>query len=559
MERRALKKYTPPAPLPQVKVRAPGGATMMVNPSGTPDRQRQGQDVDTAMIDRVVGNLKNQFLAPPGSANNMGPMKPWFDPQRPIAPLAQEQTFGRQFDFRAGYNLSLQTRPEENTSFFQLRSLADSFDILRIILETRKDQIEAFNWEVRPMEDFEDDPTAIADAKKANEFLQMPDRMNPFSTWLRMILEDVFVLDAAAILPRKTKGGKIWGFELIDAATIQRLIDNTGRTPLPPDPAYRSILHGVPAADYTFDDLRYYMRNPRTWKVYGYGPVEQILMTVNIALRRELSQLQFFTEGNIPEAIASVPETWSIETIAQFQAYWDTMLEGNTAERRHMKFLPTDASKIKFTKEGGDLKDTYDEWLTRIVCFAFSIPPSPFIREMNRSTAQTAQAASRAEGLVPILNWLASIMTQLIRRDMELPNVEFRWDMDEQVDPLTQAQIDKIYVEAQVKTPDEIRDQMGLDPMPDEEKEKAWPSPAAPTDTPGFGPDGKPLPHGFPGSKLKPEPKPTDTPGFGPDNKPLPHGFPGSKMPKPPTPVIAGAKPAGESKKPASASAKAKG
>jgi hypothetical protein len=40
----------------------------------------------------------------------------------------------------------------------------------------------------------------------------------------------------------------------------------------------------------------------RAHRVYGYSPVQQVLMTVNIALRRQLWQLDYFTEGSIPDA-----------------------------------------------------------------------------------------------------------------------------------------------------------------------------------------------------------------------------------------------------------------
>ena len=32
-------------------------------------------------------------------------------------------------------------------------------------------------------------------------------------------------------------------------------------------------------------------------------------MSVNIALRRQLYQLQYYTEGNVPEALIALPET----------------------------------------------------------------------------------------------------------------------------------------------------------------------------------------------------------------------------------------------------------
>ena len=72
---------------------------------------------------------------------------------------------------------------------------------------------------------------------------------------------------------------------VIDGATIFPLIGEDGRAPEAPDPAYQQILHGVPAADFTRDELLYLPRNLRAHRLYGMGPVEQIALTVNIPRR----------------------------------------------------------------------------------------------------------------------------------------------------------------------------------------------------------------------------------------------------------------------------------
>ena len=43
-------------------------------------------------------------------------------------------------------------------------------------------------------------------------------------------------------------------------------------------------------------------------------------------------------------------------------------------------------------------KDEFDEWLIRVICYTFSLPPTAFVKETNRATAQTTQDASLAEG-----------------------------------------------------------------------------------------------------------------------------------------------------------------
>src|SRR5206468_1719783 len=133
---------------------------------------------------------------------------------------------------------------------------------------------------------------------------------------------------AAALYCRETNGGDPYAFEPLDGATIKRVLDARGRTPLAPAPAYQQVLKGIPAIDYSTDELLYRPRNKRVWKAYGFSPVEQIVFTVNMALRRSVHVMQHYTEGNVPEALIGVPENWTVAQIKEFQIYWDSILEG---------------------------------------------------------------------------------------------------------------------------------------------------------------------------------------------------------------------------------------
>lgn len=413
----------------------------------------------------------------------------FFGPGQPLAPQAQEDAKGRQFDFPVAFNQLQRPRANDAVTFAQMRALADGYDLLRLIIETRKDQIAAMAWHVKPKDD-EVEPDDRC--KQAEEFLQSPDKEHTWDTWLRMLLEDLFVIDAPTIYPRLNRGGELYGLELIDGATIKRVLDLQGRTPMAPDPAYQQIIKGLPAVDYSRDELIYAPRNPRTNRVYGYSPVEQIIMTVNIALRRQMHQLQWYTEGNIPEALIGVPEDWTPDQIRQFQEYWDSLLEGDTAQRRHAKFVPGGMTPT-FTKDGA-LKDEYDEWLARIVCFAFSVNPTPFIKQQNRATADNAQAQALNEGLLPLQKWVKSVVDLALTKYARYADLQFKWDDVEPVKPLDQASIDKIYVDAKVLHPDEVRAELGKDPLTPEQK--ADMTPPAPV-----GPDGQPLKPGLPGAK----------------------------------------------------------
>src|SRR5258708_10306374 len=170
----------------------------------------------------------------------------------------------------------------EAISFAQLRGLADGYDLLRTVIETRKDQVERLRWSIRRSDlsdatprNRDDDPRIAA----IEAFLRMPDRVHFWSTWLRQLLEDLFVADAPTLYLRRNRGGQLHALEIVDGTTIKRLIDAHRRTPQPPDPPYPPVLHRRPAADFTTRELIYPPRNPRPHKLYGSSPVAQILMT----------------------------------------------------------------------------------------------------------------------------------------------------------------------------------------------------------------------------------------------------------------------------------------
>lgn len=399
-----------------------------------------------------------------GSTSNQGKYSiqnnpVWFSPLKPLAPVAQDAAHGRQFDYPVGYNTRIRPKDDSAVTYAELRALADNLDVLRLVIETRKDQVESFEWNVVAKKGKN---VSEAEIDKIKAKLYNPTDEYDWNSWIRMILEDLFVIDAVSIMPRKTRGGDLYSLDIIDGSTIKRVITEDGRTPMPPDPAYQQILKGVPATNYTTEELIYTVRNPRSHKLYGYSPVEQIIMTINIALRRQLTQLQYYTEGNIPEALVGVPDTWNPDQVRQFQLYFDSIMQGNTATRSRLKFLPLDVNKIHETKDPA-LKDVFDEWLARVVCYAFSVPPSAFVAQMNRATAETAQDAALQEGLAPILGYIKRLVDRIIIKHFKRNDVEFQWVHKSAIKPLEQANIDKIYIEAGVKDVNEVRLSLGLD------------------------------------------------------------------------------------------------
>lgn len=424
------------------------------------------QPIDSGIVSLISGAVNYQV-------NGISVSSGWLSPGQPPLPIAQDQAHGRRFDFVTGYNYRLQPRTEEAITYLQLRSLADTYDILRLAIETRKDQMAKLKFNIQRV-DGEEVVEPDERVKGLRDFLRYPDQEHDWSTWLRMALEEMFVTDATTIMPvMSIDKSMVARLELIDGTTIKRVLDAQGRTPTAPSVAYQQVIKGLPTVDYHRDELIFRPRNPRTHKVYGYSAVEQIVMTVNIALRRQLHQLEYYTEGSVPDAFLSVPKEWSTNQIKDYQDYFDQLMADGTATRRKARFVPGDM-KYQATKEMV-LKDPFDEWLARVVCYCFSLSPTAFVRETNRATAETAHETALEEGLAPIMLWVESLINYMIMKYWGYADIRFAWDTEKVVDAKVRADIHQIYVTAKVMTPDEVREELGMDALTAEQKTELTP------------------------------------------------------------------------------------
>jgi hypothetical protein len=399
----------------------------------------------------------------------------WFGPSAPVTPLAPPETAGRQWDFPAGYNLSTTSRPYEPVTFATLRALADGYDLLRLVIETRKDQVARHAWTINMRDGASPSPMDKGRIAAAKTFLARPDGVHGFADWLRIVLEEVLVTDATALYMSRDRSGRLRALMPLDGATIKPILDPWGRTPQPYaengtiiyPPAYQQILKGYPAIDYSVRDLIYRPRNLRVNRAYGFSPVEQIVTTVNIALRRQMFLLDYFTEGNIPDSLIGVPEAWTPDQIASYQKYWDAYFDGDHGRRRRAKFVPGGVAKTFVQTSAPELKGAFDEWLARIVCFALSISPQALTQTMNRATAETQKDLSEEEGLAPILGWVKRLVDDVLSTELDGPDLEFCWCTGSQIDPAVQEKILSSYTTSGILTINEARAALGREPYPE--------------------------------------------------------------------------------------------
>jgi hypothetical protein len=461
-------------------------------------------DIDKSVTtERGTGRALSPSDNGPYSPEAPGTGPDWFGPLQPMPPIAPRGVEGRAWDFAPGFNLQTQPRGLEPVSFHALRSIAEAYDPLRLVIERRKDQMCRLPWTIRQKHEGPGKRPKAAQLSPAmrerigdvTDFFRKPEYGKTFRPFLRELLEDLFVLDQP-VVHLKRHGGSVVAIQNLDGATIARKLDDWGRQPAPRPwngeefgwngqtvtqanftqtgfkyldgiaypPAWQQVLKGLPAVDYTALDLIVAPNNPRPGRPYGYSPVEQVMTTVATAMRRAQSQLEYFREGNQPDAIYSLPPAWTPDQIARYQDYFDALHSGNLGQRRKMKFMADgDYTALKEPP----LKNDFDEWIVRIICFAFSYPPSAFMALNNRSVVQQHDRTGEEEGLQSTKLWAADLFNGIIENHLGDDEIEFVWKEEEDVDQAKQSTILRGYVVDGIMTINEVRERLGEEPLTD--------------------------------------------------------------------------------------------
>lgn len=427
-------------------------------------------------------------------------------PPAPINPTRDDgRALPRRSEFPISWNLPGSGQP--HVPWRALRSFADSVDIVRRCIETRKSQLIQLDWDITVDENVIDDlieqtgdenrfrvrRQALLDLKddivRVREFLLRPDRINglDFNDWLMMALEEHFVLDALAIYPHFDLGGDLHSLEILDGSTIKPLLDHRGATPQPPAPAYQQILYGFPrgefmqsdasAAEFLSDQLIYRPRYRRSWTPYGYSNTEQALVAGDLYLKRQEWIRSEFTDGVPPEVLigwikdATVP-SWldTPEKLRAFETVLNAELAGNTRERHRMKFLPPGFEPHDLQNFAERYKPDYDEYLVKILCAMFDISPAemgftPRTGIGGKGFEEGQENTTNRKGIRPLASWVQGILNDVCRNYLEMPaELTFTWLGLEREDEDKRSETRQGEVKTGGRRLNEWRGEMGLPP-----------------------------------------------------------------------------------------------
>ena len=415
-----------------------------------------------------------------------------FGPGEPIRPTSPNETPRReQYDVSRNINWTPRSEEHRAVTYGQMRSLSRLSGVLRTVIEKRKDEIKGLDFEISMRPEFENSVADPAqEVKDVETFFEKPDLETPFDQWENALLEDIYVIDAPALYKERDRLGRFRSLQTIDGSTIKVLVNDAGRVPQPPQLAYEQVIYGLPHTGYVkpmkgmnpfitpqsvlftdygreifsnYEEMYYRPYNISSDGVYGSSHVESIIMTVQISLNRDISMREWFRSGNVPAGFIPVPPTWSPDQITQFENDFNVALAGDLAARSRLVAFPGVGTVQTISPLTFD--SVFDQWLARIICARFNVSPIPYVSQINRSVGEEMEEASRDEGLVPMMQYLAAWYNDIIDNCLGKPYIQFKWNPGQNYDKDDSA-MDIAAMEHGLATIDDLRIKQGKKPLP---------------------------------------------------------------------------------------------
>jgi hypothetical protein len=263
-----------------------------------------------------------------------------------------------------------------------------------------------------------------------------------FSQFMSKLTRDSLILDSAPIETewKRNRALGLDGFYAVDGSTV-RLCTERGYQG--EDEIYAlQVVQGNIRAAYTYDDLIYLPRNPRsdvTVGGYGFSETELLVKVVTGLLNAMTYNLKYFDSNAIPKGLLHLSGDYAPEDLSAFKRYWNAMVKGiNNAWSLPVMVSKNNESKASFENFGVDVNEImFSKWmtfLTSIICAIYGMAPDEINFEsftagtssLSGSDTEEKLINSKDKGLRPLLAYFEDIFSDYIVAEFSDKYV-FRW------------------------------------------------------------------------------------------------------------------------------------
>jgi Phage portal protein len=351
-----------------------------------------------------------------------------------------------------------------NFGFDMMRAMVDQTPILSAVIMTRIRQVKRFcrvpeggkgpGFEIRLK-----DPSAKLGQQEqqsinllqefftncgweSNPRQRMRLKRDNFSNFMAKMVRDSLVLDSAPIETefKRDRSLGLDGFYAVDGSTIRLCTEDGYRGD---DEIFAlQVVQGNIRTAYTYDDLIYVPRNPRTDVLaggYGMSETELLVKVVTGFLNAMTYNLKYFDSNAIPKGLLHLSGDYSADDLSSFKRYWNSMVRGiNNAWTLPVMVSKNQESKASFENFGVDVNEImFAKWmtfLTSIICAIYGIAPDEINFEsftagtssLSGSDTEEKLINSKDKGLRPLLSHFEDVFSDFIVAEFSDKYV-FRW------------------------------------------------------------------------------------------------------------------------------------
>lgn len=299
-----------------------------------------------------------------------------------------------------------------------------------------------------------------------------------FSNFMAKLTRDSLIMDSAAIETeyKRDKARGLDGLYAVDGATI-RLCNEDGYEG--DDELFAlQVVEGQIRSAYTYDDLIYVPRNPRTDVTvggYGMSETELLVKVVTGFLNAMTYNNKYFDSNSIPKGLLHLSGDYSQDDLSAFKRYWNSMVKGiNNAWTLPVMVSKNQESKASFENFGVDVNEMmFSKWmtfLTSIICAIYGMAPDEINFEsfsngpssLSGSDTEEKLINSKDKGLRPLLSYFEDLFTDYVVAEFSDKYV-FRWSGLDEIDMKQQWDEEKTLL-----TVNEARKTRGWDEIKDE-------------------------------------------------------------------------------------------
>jgi HK97 family phage portal protein len=342
------------------------------------------------------------------------------------------------------------------------------------------------------------DTTQLARIKEVKDWFYNPNgNEESFETLLRAVLRDLLEVDAGVFVKSFDRSGKFVQLFARDGGTFLKNPDIHGylgnRAEYVSVPEFQSetaqsryydtilkqeaayFQYGFVAAmpiPFGTRELIYMMRNPRSDSIYGRSPLEILYSTLQTLIYGQNYNLDFYTNNNMPEGIISLLNA-DAQTIKAFRERFEPQFrQTNDFGVKVKSFFKipitnTPVEFVPFQLKPVDMQILEQQkWFSKLVwaCFGVTASELGFTEDSNRATEIVQGKVFRRKTVRPLLSLLAYHINSQLMPEFGYDDLEFRFKDYDIAEDLERHKLYEIQLRNNIRTINEIREDLGLDP-----------------------------------------------------------------------------------------------